>query len=359
MASLRQKIGQMIMVGLSGEELTAEEKSLFRSYPFGGFILFSHNCSDAQQIVSLTRSLWEIRNDLAPFISVDQEGGRVHRLPPPFTQFPAAAVIGGSGDPRLAYRAGRATAAELSLLGINLDFAPVLDVNSNPLNPVIADRAFGTTAQTVIAFSEAWMAGLRDGGIIPCGKHFPGHGDTEKDSHFDLPTIEKSLEELHATELPPFRRACQRQIECLMTAHVLFRCLDPDYPATLSHTIVTGLLRRELGYNGVVFGDDMEMKAITERYSLEEALVSAYAAGIDVVMYCHDQSRAVKAFDFIIREAEKDRRLRKKVDESYSRIKRLKTRSLRTFRGVLAEEMTSKLAQSDHQSLLKEIQGSL
>lgn len=347
------------MVGLTGEELTQEEKSLFGCYPFGGFILFSHNCSEPGQIVSLCRSLWKTKEDLPPFIAIDQEGGRVHRLPRPFTHFPAAAVIGKSGDTALAYRAGRATAVELSLIGINLDFAPVLDVNSNPQNPIIGDRAFGTKPETVVKLTAPWIEGLRDGGIIPCGKHFPGHGDTEKDSHLDLPTIEKSLDELRATELPPFVRACQRQIESLMTAHVLFRSLDREYPATLSHKIITGMLRHELRYQGVVFGDDMEMKAVTDNFDPEQAVTLAVRAGLDVLMYCHDLSKAVSAFDFIVREAEKDRPLRDKIEESYKRIKRLKARSLRAFKGAAEEELTVRLAQLDHQSLVSKVQGSL
>ena len=180
MATLEKQIGQMIMVGLRGEELTQEEKSLIRDYPFGGFILFSHNLKEPKQILSLCRSLWEISKEAPPLIAIDQEGGRVHRLPEPFTRFPAAALLGRTQNPDLAYRVGLATARELSAVGINLNFAPVLDLHSNPNNPVIGDRALSSDPRQVTKLGGSIIQGLRDGGVIPCGKHFPGHGDTTR-----------------------------------------------------------------------------------------------------------------------------------------------------------------------------------
>src|SRR3990167_5936112 len=258
----------MFMVSLRGEEIAEEEKRLLKDYPFGGFILFSHNLKEPKQIHSLCRTVWETSKQVPPFIAIDQEGGRVHRLPAPFTNFPAAAALGRTRNPDLAYRFARATARELAAVGINLNFAPVLDVHSNPDNPVIGDRSLSSDPGQVAALGWAIIEGLRDGGIIPCGKHFPGHGDTAKDSHLELPVVEKDLTALRAIELPPFGRACRNQIESLMTAHVLYPSLDHNYPATLSETIIGGLLREELGYQGVVFSDDLEMNAISRHYSL-------------------------------------------------------------------------------------------
>ncbi len=347
------------MVGVQGEALTTEERLIIEQYGFGGFIWFSHNCGEPEQILSLCRALWETGAELPPFIAIDQEGGRVHRLPPPFTHFPAAGLIGRSGNPDLAYRAGRATAAELSLLGINLNFAPVLDIHSNPKNPIIGDRSFGAEPERVIKFAWPYMQGLRDGGIIPCGKHFPGHGDTDKDSHLDLPVIDKPLEQLRVVELPPFIHACRNQIESLMTAHVLFRALDPKCPATLSHEIVTGLLRQELGYGGVVFGDDMEMKAISDNYGDDEAVALAVRAGIDAVLYCHELSRAIRACEFLCDEAARDAAVRAQVEKSYERITRLKRSFLERFTGVAERELKERLARLDHQRIAGEIDGSL
>ena len=275
MDTLREKIGQMLLVGCQGEALSSQEQLLIEEYQFAGVILFKQNCGAPAQLVKLCRAVWHSFDPVPPFIAIDQEGGRVHRLPAPFSHFPAAGQIGMTNDPRLAYRLGNAAAAELTLAGINLNFAPVLDVASNPDSPIIADRAFAAEPWQVIESATAWTQGLRDGGIIPCGKHFPGHGDADKDSHFELPMVRKSLEQLQAVELPPFTQACRSRIEALMTAHVAYPALDPRLPATLSEAIVTGLLRHQLGYDGVVFSDDMEMKAVSDRYSVEEATALA------------------------------------------------------------------------------------
>jgi beta-N-acetylhexosaminidase len=359
MPTLREKIAQMFLVGVGAQELTSEERMAMKHYSFGGFILFGHNCCDPAQILSLTRALWDTGKSLPPFIAIDQEGGRVHRLPKPFTHFPPAARLGETGNPKLAYRVARATAEELAAVGINLDFAPVLDVNSNPKNPVIGDRSFAPDPQTVIAFGEQWIHGLRDGGIIACGKHFPGHGDTDKDSHLDLPLVDRSLDELRQVELPPFVQACGNGIESLMTAHVLYRALDPKLPGTLSHNIVTGLLREELNYHGVVFSDDMEMKAISDHYGEEETVALCVRAGIDVMLFCHELPRAIHAFDFLCSEFEKDASVRSQVENSYNRIIKLKQSCFKKFTGVRADQLEKRLTRMNHQRIVDEIQGNL
>ena len=355
MATLKEKIGQMIMVGLKGEELTKEEEQLLRNYPFGGFILFAHNLKEPKQILSLCRSIWEIEKEHPPFIAIDQEGGRVHRLPAPFTHFPAAAALGRTGNTGLAYRFGLATARELAAVGINLNFAPVLDVHSNPDNPVIGDRSLSSDPRQVAALGWATIEGLRDGGIIPCGKHFPGHGDTTKDSHLELPVVEKDLTALRAVELPPFVRACRNQIESLMTAHVLYPSLDHDYPATLSQAIIGRFLREEIGYQGVVFGDDLEMNAISRHYLLEDAVKRAVHAGVDVLLFCHRKDSAVEAFEFLCREAERESQLRTRLDESYRRVRKLKERYLKSFTGVGEDLLTEHLEITSHRKLAEKI----
>ena len=357
MKELEIQIGQMLMVGVSDYELTRTELKISQSHNFGGFILFSRNCCEPAQIHSLCRSLSEA-TDRLPFIAIDEEGGRAHRLPPPFTHFPPAALVGKTGNPDLAFRIGRAVAAELSLLGINLNFAPVLDVHSNPDNPIIGDRSFGATPDRVAAMALALSDGLRSGGIIPCGKHFPGHGDTATDSHLHLPVVAKSLSELRALELMPFLHACRSRIEAFMTAHVVFPALDEGYPATLSSRIVTGLLRQELGYDGLVFSDDMEMKAITENFDAEEAAVSSVRAGINVLLYCHDLAKAVGIFELLCREARDDSELRAKIEESCARIDKLKTRCFRQRRRLPASELLGRLIALDHRKLIDEVHGS-
>ena len=352
MAGLREKIGQMFMVGCQAEHLAASEQLIIGEFRFGGFILFKRNCSDPTQIASLCRKLWDTDDDNPPFIAIDEEGGRVHRLPEPFTHFPAAAQIGAKCDTALARQLGRAIAEELKLIGVNLNFAPVLDVNSNPANPVVGDRAFGSDPERVIEIGSAWVEGLREGNIVPCGKHFPGHGGTDKDSHFALPTVNKSLAELRTGELPPFIHACRERIECLMTAHVLYPALDPIFPATLSEPIVTELLRHQLGYDGVVFSDDMEMKAISAHFSVEDATMRALQAGIDILLYCHDIENAVKAFELLCNEAERDPFVRARIDASHRRISELKRRYLKSFTGVAESEIVARLMELDHRRLV-------
>ncbi len=355
MRTLREKIGQMIMIGLQGEELTPEEERLLKQYPFGGFILFGHNLKEPKQILSLCRSLWEKKRDLPPFIAIDQEGGRVHRLPAPFTHFPTAALLGRRDNADLSYKVGLATARELSAVGINLNFAPVLDVHSNPNNPVIGDRSLSSEPSQVLTLGWSMIQGLRKGGIIPCGKHFPGHGDTSQDSHLELPVVEKDLAALKAVELPPFVYACRNQIESIMTAHVLYPSLDSRDPATLSSTIITDLLREELRYQGVIFGDDLEMKAIAKAHSPEEAAHLGVQAGLDVLMFCHSQASATRAFDFLHRQAERDPTLKDRIEESYQRIKKLKQRYLKSFKGMGEHLLTEHIGITSHQKLAEEI----
>jgi len=235
----------------------------------------------------------------------------------------------------------------------------VLDVNSNPNNPVIGDRSFGRTPAEVINLSDKWIQGLRDGGIIPCGKHFPGHGATDTDSHHDLPAVDRPLEDLQAVELAPFVHACQNDIESLMTAHVLYRALDPEFPATLSERIVNGLLRKQLGYPGLVFSDDMEMKAISQNYGDEEAIALCVRAAVDVILCCHDLSKATRCFEFLCAEAERQPALRAQVEASFQRISRLKQQRLNGFTGVGANELVERLTGLDHRRVVEEIQGSL
>ena len=347
------------MIGIQGEARSHDEQLIIEQCGFGGFILFSHNCREPRQILSLCRALWETGTELPPFIAIDQEGGRVHRLPRPFSHFPPAAALGRTESAELAYKVGLATGRELFAVGINLNFAPVLDVNSNPENPLIGDRAFGAAPEQVIRFAWPYAEGLRDGGVIPCGKHFPGHGDTEKDSHLELPIVEKSLAELKAVELPPFVHACRQGIETFMTAHVLYRALDPEFPATLSEKIVTGLLRHDLGYDGVVFSDDMEMNAIGASYGEDEAVERAVRAGVDILLYCHELPRAVRAFEFVCAEAEKHPAVRARVEENYRRITHLKNGRLRAFTGGDETQIAKRLALLDHRRIVEEIQGSL
>lgn len=347
------------MTGCSGERISPEERAILKEYRFGGTILLRRNCVEPRQLLALCRSLRESAAGEPRLIAIDEEGGAVHRLPPPFTHFPAPSRIGVRRDPDLAYRAGRACGAELALAGIHLNFAPVLDVNSEPGNPVIGDRAFGCDAQSVSTLALAWSRGLRDSGVLPCGKHFPGHGATTSDSHSVLPSVDKAAAELEALEFRPFVDACRSNIETLMTAHVKFATVDPCYPATLSETIVTGLLRKRFGYRGVVFTDDLEMKAVSDHYSAGEAALLAFRAGVDILLYGGNLEKAVEAFECVYTEAERSPALRTTLEIGHERILELKRRHLKSFDGAAGNEIEARLARLGHGSLVAEIHGNL
>jgi beta-N-acetylhexosaminidase len=237
---------------------------------------------------ALVRDLHALDRDAPPLVAIDHEGGRVHRLAPPFTHFPSATPVAAAGLATVRAVA-TAMARELAALGVDLTFAPVLDVTSNPANPVIGDRAYGTTPATATAAALAAFRATRAVGLLTCGKHFPGHGDTATDSHHELPVVTRDRRSLTATELAPFRAAIAARFPMLMTAHVRYPALDPALPATLSPAIVTGLLRRRLGFRGAIATDDHEMRAIADHFGPGETAVRAIAAGCDLLLFCHRQ----------------------------------------------------------------------
>jgi beta-N-acetylhexosaminidase len=239
MRELDEQIGRLLVVGIPGKSLDDATRQALEELRVGGVILFRRNIGGPDEVEALTAALHALPSQ--PLVSIDQEGGRVTRLGEPFTQMPAAASVGNTTDAELAYQIGFAMAEELAAVGIDADFAPVLDVNSNPENPIIGDRAYSSSPQMVAEMGIAVMCGLIAGGVVPCGKHFPGHGDTTVDSHVDLPVVRRSREDLERTELAPFRAAIAAGVPMLMTAHVLYPALDSVWPATLSRAVVTGV----------------------------------------------------------------------------------------------------------------------
>ncbi|HEY2734712.1 MAG TPA: beta-N-acetylhexosaminidase, partial [Polyangiales bacterium] len=256
--------------------------------------------------------------DAPLFIAVDQEGGRVARLRSPVLSLPPMRALAELEDPSLIRDAATLLGRQLQTLGFNLDFAPVLDVDTNPDNPAIGDRSFGRDPAAVVKHARAFAAGLAAGGVAACGKHFPGHGDTLLDSHFDLPRVSHPRERLERIELAPFR-ALQGELPCIMTAHVLFDALDPDRPATLSRPILQGLLRGELGFRGLIWSDDLEMKAVSDRYGVAEAACLAIEAGCDSVLICSKPEEALAAQRALLLRAERDRSFAARLHDAASR----------------------------------------
>ncbi len=262
-------------------------------------------------------------------MAVDQEGGRVLQLAAPFTQWPPMATLGRSGDERLAARFARALAAELTAVGISLDFAPVLDVNSNPANPVIGDRALSDRADVVARLGAVIIRTLQADGVAACGKHFPGHGDTRLDSHVDLPVVEHPPDRLEQVEYVPFRAAIAAEVAAIMTAHVLVPALDEARPATLSRRIVQGELRDKLGFQGLVVSDDLDMGAISRTYPLDRAAVEAVGAGCDVVLITAPlQERQAIALEALIHAVEEGKLSMDEVQDAMTRQRRAKERFL-------------------------------
>lgn len=290
-------VGSLLFVGIPAPALDAETRHRLEQLQPGGVVLFRRNVGTLQEVARLTAELHALPSQ--PLVAIDHEGGRVMRLGEPFTQFPPAALIGRTRDVQRALQVGQAMGEELASVGIDLSFAPVLDVHSNPSNPIIGDRAFGSDPELVADMGVALMRGLLAAGVIPCGKHFPGHGDTAKDSHLELPVVRRSRQELERTELTPFRRAIAAGVPMLMTAHVLYPALDADHPATLSRKILTGVLREELGFQGVVASDDLHMRAITDRHDIGAAAVATLAAGADALLVCQELREAVRAREAI------------------------------------------------------------
>jgi beta-N-acetylhexosaminidase len=351
--TLKEKIGQLFIFGFDGVRPSRNIIKLIKLDHIGGVILFNRNLANPQQIAKLVNALQSFSSGMPLLIAVDQEGGRVSRLPKGFTLFPNAASIGQLHSVDLAYRIADCTAKELRAVGINMNLAPVLDIHTHKANPVIGDRAFGTNTEQVCTMGLAIIAGLQDNHVVACGKHFPGHGDTQADSHLELPQVNQSIERLCDVELRPFYHAIKNGLTTIMTAHVLYPMLDQHQPATLSKRIISGLLRKEFDFQGVVITDDLEMKAI----SLEtgEAAVQALEAGIDLILICHDPAKQRAALHAIHAAVREKRITEERIDQSVLRILNLKERFLLPYEPVDLKRVKQTVGQSEHRQLLDEI----
>jgi beta-N-acetylhexosaminidase len=334
-SSIRRDIGQLLIGSLPGTTIPPELRSLAREFQLGGVILFSRNIEAPEQVAELAHDLQSLATDAPLWVSVDQEGGRVARLKAPFTEWPPMAVLGRSGDATLAMRFAAALASELKAVGITLDYAPVLDIHTNPKNPIIGDRALAETAEGVAQLGAAIVRGLQDNGVAACGKHFPGHGDTSVDSHLDLPLVEHPPDRIRRVECVPFRAAVAAEVAFIMTAHLLVPSLDEENPATLSRRIVNGLLREELGYQGVIVSDDLEMKAIAKTWTVPDAAVLAIQAGCDALLVCSgDVNVQAQTLEALVHAAEDGRFASKALEETHKRLRKTKERFLATPVGV-------------------------
>jgi beta-N-acetylhexosaminidase len=328
--TLRQKVGQTMMFGFHGMEPTEEITRLIRDHHVGGLIVFARNIGHPADVLKMTVALQKIAYEAGHshplLISIDQENGIVRRLGAGTTLLPGSMAIGATGNPENAFEVSRATGRELKALGINFNLAPVLDVNNNPHNPVIGVRSYGEEPYWVAACGVQAIKGLQAANVATCGKHFPGHGDTAKDSHLTLPTIPHDKQRLEQVELVPFMKAIAEGVDSIMIAHVCFPEIEPDttVPATMSRRVITDLLRGELGFQGVITTDCMEMHAISKTIGTVEGTYQAFKAGIDLAFISHSHDLQEGAIERLVQGIEAGEVTEERLDESVARILALK-----------------------------------
>ena len=324
--SLAEKAGQVVICELKGYEIDSDVTSLIQDSKVGGVILFAKNIKDSTQLATITNSIKNLSNpEIPPIIAIDEEGGMVTRMPSDIESMPSAYSIAQTGSTDLCYQSGEIIGKQLNALGLSTGFSPVLDIWSNPDNMIISSRAYGTTPEDVSTYATQAMLGLKSQEVIPVGKHFPGHGDTLDDSHYSLPVITKTKSELESYEFIPFKTAIDNGIPAIMVGHLLCTDIDSTYPASLSKTMVTGILKTELGFNGVVFTDDLTMDAIDNQYSVEDAGVMALNAGCDMLLVCHGYDNATNTINNIISAVENGTLSESRLNDAVYRILKLKS----------------------------------
>lgn len=323
---IEDKIGQLLIVGLEGLAMNEQERLMIESNHIGGFILYGSNIESPSQLLSLTNSLRLTNsvNKIPLFISVDEEGGRISRIPKEIKNISSNKVIGRINNEEFSYELGELLGEKVKAFGFNMDYAPVLDINSNPKNPVIGDRAFGAEEKVVSKLGIQTMKGIQAAGIIPVIKHFPGHGDTSVDSHVGLPSVNNDIERLKSFELIPFAKAIDAGTDVVMVAHILLPKIDKENPATLSKTIISNLLREQMGYNGVVITDDLTMGAIAENYDLGSAAIKSVVAGSDIMLVAHGYDNAMTVLNSLKEAVAGGVITEERINESVYRILQLK-----------------------------------
>lgn len=333
--SLEELVGQLFMVGFEGTGFNSDLAFFLKKWRIGGVILFKRNVLNPLQVAELTRTLQSkaMEYSSAPLlVSIDQEGGQVARLGPPFTRFESASLMAASEDREDKIRDfGQKQAYEMKLVGINMNLAPVLDVNTQGPEGLMASRSYGSDPKQVARLGTLCIQEMQQAGVMACGKHFPGIGDTVLDSHQDLPIQLKEKKEMEGMELIPFQEAIPANPAAIMTAHVKYPAYDSDLPASLSPKIISGLLRQTMGYEGLVITDDLEMGAISHHYEIEEALVWAIQAGSDGLLICHTPEKIERGYNTLLKHIKKGTISEERFKKSLIRVLSLKKQYLTSF----------------------------
>ncbi len=362
--TLRYKVGQLFMVGFNAAEVNEPITRLIQQQNIGGIILFRRNVQTPEQVAELCRDLQEINaqvSDLPLLIALDQEGGMVMRIEQGVTPIPSAMAFQAAGSVDDCEQLNRISGEEMRQLGINMMLAPVLDVNNNRQNPVIGVRAYGDNTDTVIKYGMAALRGLQSAGVITTAKHFPGHGDTSSDSHFTMPVVTHDRARLNRVELPPFRAAILQGVHAIMTSHVAFPAIEKELgvPATLSRAVLTDLLRAELGFNGVIISDCLEMAAIADGVGVSQGAIATLKAGADIVLISHHETRQQEAINAVVNAVGSSLPI-DYIDASFQRIQQLKQmktvtqwRSLARSPASLMQPESLALAKKVHKAALR------
>lgn len=353
----KELLGELILTGFSGTQLSDETSAFLSQAKIGGVVLFTPNYENPEQIAELIHSIQECRTgDLPLWITVDYEGGRVQRFKSHFTKIPEPDTVAKKDSPKLTFEISEMMAKELASVGINVNFAPVADINSNPKNPVIGTRSFGSSEDQVSKMVTAFVRGHLAGGVAPCVKHFPGHGDTTVDSHFALPTVNDKLESLRDREFRPFQKGFKSGCRFVMTAHIMNPNIDPKFPATFSKTTLQGILREELRYTGIIISDDMEMKAVTDTFGAEEAPRLAIEAGCDLLCY-RSEKAARHAYTSLLKALEDGKLSPERVIDAAQRSQEYKKDFLGEYEPVEIRGASSRVGTPENLDLVKKIVG--
>ena len=356
---MNKLIGQHILIGVSGHLLTNDEKKFIVENNISGVVLFSRNVSEPKQVRELCNEIQSLRHQTPEktplYIAIDMEGGRVARLKAPFTQWPPLKKLGDLDSPTVSFNFAKAMGMELKAVGINLDFAPCIDIFTNPKNTVIGDRAVSSDPEMVAKHTSALIRGYMKSEIIPCAKHFPGHGDTIIDSHEDLPVEQADLDRLNSVELVPFKKAFKSRLDLTMTAHITFPKIDPNWPVTLSEIFLKQMLREELRYRGLIITDDLDMKALAKHYDREMIPVRALQAGADLLLYCNEPESPPRAIEGIAKALSDGKLKKADLENTYKRILAMKKESIPNPDPISWEEATQLIGHADHYKLSQAI----
>lgn len=352
---INQLIGQLTLIGISGHSLTSEEKKFIVENNISGVVLFARNVATPQQIYELCQEIQDLRHQMADrsplFIGIDMEGGRVHRLKPPFTQWPALKTIGDLDAPTVAYQFAYQMGLELMSVGINLDFAPCVDIYNNPLNTVIGDRAVSTDPLMVEKMTSALVRGYLKSGIFSCAKHFPGHGYTVIDSHEELPIEDFDLKRLNEVELIPFKKAFRSKVDMVMTGHISFPKVDPQWPVTLSEIFLKKLIKDEYKYRGLIITDDLDMKAMAKHYDKAEIPVRSFEAGCDLLLYCNEPASPPRALEAVAQAIESGRLSKAALEASHTKVLAAKKDKPGMINNLTFQQAMDVVGHKDHKYL--------